>query len=137
MPTIKDFSTKAFYGAMLAVVLLIVGMFFSVDIQKMMMRRFHWRDSSFLHWSLLQFVPSMYNFSNHITITPGLPPHQVNHFPLREITFNPYLRQAIAESDESFKVTLTSQYRNTLVVSHYELNVQAPSLIFKYDDTAQ
>jgi hypothetical protein len=124
--------TKAFYALLLSVTILITGIFFSPDLQKMMMNRFHWRDSSFVRWSLLQFVPSMYNFSNRIEITPGASSKQVNHFPIRMITFNTTTRQLLYENGGNYRVTLSSSYHDTNLVTVYDLETQTPHLLLKY-----
>ncbi len=137
MKAFHDLSTKAFYAVLLATAALISSMAFSSDIQKMMMRRFHWRDTSFLHWSALQFVPSMYNFSNRIELSPGISSLQVNHFPMRVITFNPKTREQLAVSEGPYRVTLSSHYRSTQLETIYELDRQPPYLIFRYADKSQ
>lgn len=137
MKSLTDLSTKAFYALLLSVSILIAGMFFSFDIQRMMISRFHWRDTSFLHWSALQFVPSMYNFSNRIELSPGISSLQVNHFPMRAITFNPRTREQLALSDGPYRVTLSSHYRSTQLETIYDLDRQPPYLIFRYADKSQ
>jgi len=124
--------TKAFYALLIGVTLLIGSLSFSSDVQMMMLRRFHWRDSSFVRWSLLQCVPSMYNFGNRIELNPGSTSRQMNHFPLRAITFNPQVRQSLAENSGHYTVTLSSHYRSSTLTTSYDLESQSAKLIFDH-----
>ena len=124
--------TKAFYALLIGTATLIAAIFFSTELQKLMMARFHWRDSSFARWGVLQFVPSMYNFSNRIEISPGGSSLQVNHFPIRAITFNPKTRQQLVENAGPYRVTLSSRYRETTMTTVYDLEIQSPVLFLNY-----
>lgn len=142
----KSWETKVFYALLGVVAAVLAAVPFSPAVQRMIMAKFHWRGPSFAQWALLQFVPSMYNFSNEIWVTQDpvdvvtaadTPPasallyQRVNHFPLRMITFRPEVRESFAQSGQHFNVVLRSRYRDTTLISVYEMDSYPPALIFK------
>jgi hypothetical protein len=124
-------STKVFYIFLAGMAALLIALPFSPGVRRTLMEKFHWRGESFIRWGVLQFIPSMYNFSNEIQVEPGHLVRQVNHFPLRVITFNPQVRQYLALSGQTFDVTLRSRFQGTTVETFYKLESQPPVLIFK------
>ncbi len=147
----KSWETKVFYVLLGVVAAVLAALPFSPPVQRMIMEKFHWRSPSFAQWVLLQFVPSMYNFSNEIWVTQepvdsvkagDAPPasallyQRVNHFPLRMITFRPEVRESFAQSGQHFNVVLRSRYQDASLVSVYEMDSYPPVLIFKNVTTA-
>lgn len=134
---IKTWDTKIFFSVIVLVLMFLFALFFSLNIQRLIMAKFHWRAKSFAVWSLLQFIPSMYSFSNEIVVTqtPITQPlelaafdqsqaqlyRRVNHFPLRVITFSPQVREFFAESRQDYYVYLRSRYRGVVLTTVYEL----------------
>lgn len=147
----KAWETKIFYALLGLVAAVLAALPFSPPVQRMIMAKFHWRGPSFAQWGLLQFVPSMYNFSNEIWVTrepvdlskaADAPPasvllyRRVNHFPLRMITFRPEVRESFAQSGQHFNVVLQSRYQDASLISVYEMDSYPPALIFKNVPTA-
>ncbi|GEM_PF-6356545 len=98
-------STSIFYGALFLVFCVLIGVGLCPDIQKTMMRKFHFMPRPFVQWAMLQFVPSMYNFKNdffeslqplpidaRMEDRPEVQHFTVNHYPLRMVYFY-YSRQ--------------------------------------------
>lgn len=125
----KAGDTQFFFAFLGVAAALLLIMFFSPRVQIMMMKKMHLRNDSFLQWALLQPVPSMYNFNNTIRIDPDGLVGQMNHFPLRAITYRPMVRKSLAESGRRFFVTVKSTYRGAELVSQFELTSTPPSLV--------
>ncbi len=134
---VKDGDTKLFLFVIGFVLMFLFALFFYPNIQRLIMAKFHWRAKSFAVWSFLQFIPSMYSFSNEIVVTqtPIAPPlelasfqqpsaqfyRRVNHFPLRMITFSPQVREFFVKSRQNYYVYLRSRYRGVVLTTVYEL----------------
>jgi hypothetical protein len=134
---VKTGDTKVFFLIIALVFIFLSALLVSPYIQRLIMAKFHWRARSFTAWSLLQFIPSMYSFSNEIVVTqtPITPPlelasfqqpsarfyRRVNHFPLRMITFSPQVREFFAESRQDYYVYLRSHYRGVVLNTVYQM----------------
>lgn len=140
----KAWDTKIFFSVIALVLMFLFALFFSLNIQRLIMAKFHWRAKSFAVWSLLQFIPSMYSFSNEIVVTqaPITPPFElasfqqpsaqfyrrVNHFPLRMITFSPQVREFFVKSRQNYYVYLRSRYRGVVLTTVYEMKSNGSEL---------
>lgn len=105
------------------------------SIQRAVMAKFHLQYHSFPLWSLLQFVPSMYNFANEgwFSGKDFVPPETpksarvwhvwVNHYPLRLIYFRTDRGVYFVASDLWRYATLRSRYQNISLITHYYLRV--------------
>lgn len=141
---VKAGDTNVFFLIIGFVLMFLFALFFSSHIQRLVMAKFHWRAKSFAAWSLLQFIPSMYSFSNEIVITqaPIDPPfasasfqqssaqfyRRVNHFPLRMITFHPQAREFFANSRQNYYVYLRSRYRGVILNTVYQMQSNGSEL---------
>lgn len=125
----KSVDVLSFFAVLTLVALFLLSMPFSSGVQILLMKKMHLRSDSFLQWSALQFVPSMYNFNNTILIEPEGFTGQINHYPLRVITYRPAVRQSLAESGRDFLLTANSTYQGTALTSRFELRSVPPVLI--------
>ncbi len=143
----SSWDTKLFLSVIGGIVVALVSLLFSPDVERLVMQKFHWRAKSFVAWSILQFVPSMYSFSNEIVVTQEFVDQpldlvsldqlsspfyfHVNHFPLRLITFTPKAREFFSSSRQSYYVYLRSRYRDVVLDTVYQMNSNGYILSFK------
>ena len=101
-------STGLFYGTLLLIFCILIGLGSCPFIQKTLMRKFHFMPRPFAQWAALQFLPSMYNFKNDFLESPTPLPldtrmeagedvkyFTVNHYPLRMLYFYDSRRRLI------------------------------------------
>ncbi|MCB9757375.1 MAG: hypothetical protein H6753_02995 [Candidatus Omnitrophica bacterium] len=143
----KTWDTKVFFLIITLVFIFLSALLFSPYVQRLIMAKFHWRAKSFAAWGLLQFIPSMYSFSNEIVVTqtPVSQPlelaffdqsqvqlyRRVNHFPLRMITFSPQVREFFVESRQNYYVYLRSHYRGVVLTTVYQMESNGSELRLK------
>lgn len=140
-------STKVFYGLIFLVLILQCYKFF---LPKFFLKNQLLANDSFLEWGALQTVPSMYNYSNAIWVSDfpynkqelndirdGLYDHskiQVNHYPLRVISFNNSRDKFFPNQPGSFYVQ--SSFRGITILRAYQSRLESDELIIelKSDD---
>ena len=127
-------STRLFFTALGAVAVMQLGKLF---FPSPYLRQFHLNSNSFFEWSLLQTVPSMYNYSNRIWVSydpynemtikeiaalelehEGM---QMNHYPVRVFTFRQDRDKVFGPAIRS--VYVRSIYGGKLRISAYEVEV--------------
>ena len=127
--------TLAFYILILFVYVILIGKAFCPSIQRLFMAQYHLRyDNSkdFPRWAALQFIPSMYNFSNELWYSdqrieemsklsgPGVHHRWINHYPLRFVSFGLYRELFFAGAREHF-IYLRSCYRGECLMTNYRI----------------
>jgi hypothetical protein len=133
----RDIST---FGLCLVIVLVCIFLI-SLPVcswsQKQIMEKFHLKTDNFVRWSLMQFIPSMYSFSNEVwmSIEPVFEDFErnerafndiyvhywINHYPLRYASFSLKNRQAYARSGRLYYIYIRSSYRDSALTSIYHL----------------
>lgn len=130
-------STKAFLFLIGIVSLILLVKNFLPPVQHLFFKQFHLTQKSFLKWAALQYVPSMYNFSNELWYSyEPIGSHEIktlpkatvfhrwyNHYPLRFVTFGLYRDEFFKEPKEKF-ITVRSHMRSESLTTHYLLSLQ-------------
>ena len=131
----KSKSTALFCVLMAVIYLLLMAKAVCPYLQNLFMAQFHLRyqdQKDFPKWAALQFIPSMYNFSNEIwysnrLIEGGIPIVDdgilhlwFNHYPLRFVSFANYRDLFFAGGREHF-IYLRSCYRGQCLNTKYEI----------------
>jgi hypothetical protein len=144
----RDRTTAAFYLLIMAAAVFIAVMGISANGQTLIMKKFHLRGISYPHWAVLQFVPSMYHFSNELWISrqplteqaiagsAALPAETlhlwVNHFPLNFVYFSLTHRTFF---DKGYRyVALRSVYRDHQLITVYRVARRGEEWVFIQDN---
>ena len=134
----KDYGTGAFILILILVSVLLFSLRFCPWTQRQIMEKFHLKSPSFARFAVFQFIPSMYNFSNEILITGSLvkggqdalyvAKFQVNHYPLRMISFGSRNRSELIKSGAPRFAFIRSRYNGHTLDSIYALEPQGYKL---------
>jgi len=140
----KEIPTLLFYLILILTCLFLLNMPFCPWAQDLIMNKFHLKTKSFAKWSALQFIPSMYNFSNEIWMSSEpifkdfdrderyfndiYVHYWMNHYPLRYTSFNLHKRKKFFQSGHSYYVYLKSSYQGNKLTSIYHLKSTKNSL---------
>jgi hypothetical protein len=133
----QRFLTLCFYILIAGFWMFLLSANMVTHVQRALMKKMHLKTESFVLWSVLQAVPSMYNFSNELWISadpntlPGFSDNKmthlwVNHYPLREITFTLYRDQLFLNYNKPLYIYLQSTYRGADEKSAYRLSWDDP-----------
>ena len=126
-------STKLFYAAFALVALIQLSKFIFPSKH---LKQFHLNSSTFIEWAVLQSVPSMYNYSNRIWLSPdyfdpltleeivrgdfdfdGI---QMNHYPARVLTFRMDRKEVLGDKIKS--VYMRSKFAGEIRFSVYSVS---------------
>jgi hypothetical protein len=108
----------------------LVSLLLTSSVPRIALERFHLQTGSFAGWSVQQIVPSMYNFENEFEFQPDRPvspavreftkTKQLNHFPLRVVTFFDY-RFGLFHEGNGGKLKITSRYGHQQLVTDWRV----------------
>ena len=111
--------------ALMALFIVVMGL--APPLQRAVMNNMHLSSDHYAAWVLLQTVPKMYNFDNEVWRVgftfdeePPVIHYRVNHYPLREVTFN-LTPNRVARHDLTGEIWARSTYRNTCVTSAHRM----------------
>ena len=140
-------STKVLYGF---VVMALTLQSFKLVVPRFFLKGQLLANDTFMEWSIIQILPSMYNYSNAFWISDfsyqqeefndikdGLYDHnkiQVNHYPLKIISFTNSREHFFSTHPKSFYVK--SSFRGISLMRAYESHISNGELIIelKVDD---
>ena len=139
----RDLISLGFLGLLLAIISWLVLHLTTTAVPSCTLNRFHLQTNSFLGWSLQQIVPSMYSFENSYefradqevpaVVTAFAKTRQLNHFPLRVVTFFDG-RYALFHSGNGGDLVVTSRYRNLEISSQWNVVAHDNKLILRSTD---
>jgi hypothetical protein len=127
-------TTRLFYFAIIIMVLAQFSKFFAPEAFQ---KHQHLSSSSFVQWSFLSSIPSMYNYSNSVWVSPD--PYdkytfdevvsgeldyvrvQLNHYPVRILSFRQDRDKVFGASIKT--VYLRTSFFGSTRISAYEVNV--------------
>ena len=124
---------------------------FVPGVQKKLIQHFHLHGQSFFEWSVWHFIPWMYNYENEIwmsrdpldvsslsrdQIPQGVYHEQVNHFPLRTITFG-WHRYMFYSPNRLRYIYIRSRYQSMTLLSHYVLEKDQRGLMIRFQGTRE
>ena len=126
----KNYGTALLYLSILSVALFLISLPLCPWSVKQVMEKFHLKSPAFTQWSLLQAVPSMYNFSNKYALSTTLEDDnifeqqattsfQINHYPLRYTSFGLGVRKAFLKRGTTSYIYLRSRYNKEEMTSIY------------------
>lgn len=140
----KDVSTSVFYSLIFGISLFLAFLPFSRENQMLIMEKFHLRSPSFAQWSILQFVPSMYNFSNEVWLSPsplsktavdggeilpqGAQHFWMNHYPIRIIYFSLGHRRDLVKKGKPVYALVRSRFRGHELVTRYKIYLRGSEI---------
>ena len=140
----REVSAALLYSVIILVALFIITLPFSRQTQGLLFEKFQLKTRSFVQWSVLQVIPSMYSFANEVWKSPvpfsdqfdpdQIPANQpyqhywINHYPLRYITFSLTNRQKYIHLNTPYYINIRSRYHNNQLVSSYRINPKANRL---------
>ncbi len=127
----RDFGSAIFLGVILLISGWLIGMACTAWVPLNTMNRFHLQTGSFPAWSLQQLIPAMYNLENEFEFRPDGPvpesvagylrTRQLNHFPLRVVTFFDY-RYGMFHSGVSGELIIRSRYRDQQLTTRWRVD---------------
>jgi hypothetical protein len=126
----KDVGSALLLGTIAIVAMWIFGILLSTSVSRMALERFHLQTGSFPGWSVQQVIPSMYNFENRFEFQPDRPVTstvtefaktcQLNHFPLRVVTFFDS-RYGLFHEGNGGRLVITSRYRGQQLTTDWRV----------------
>ncbi len=129
----KDWSTGVLLFFLAVVSTVVLTLPFSITSQRMALNRFHFQTPSFTVWAFQQTIPAMYTLENSFDYQSDgeynndmnnlLRVHQLNHFPMRVITFFDY-RQCLLRNGADGFLTIRSRYQNQFLETHWRVQTR-------------